>query len=45
MLHQTTVAFNFPGLSDPIATGIMDHNENPTEHYFFKGIARKFAGF
>ena len=30
-----TVAFNFPGLTEPIATGIMDHNENPTEHYFF----------
>lgn len=40
-----TVAFNFPGLTEPIATGIMDHNENPTEHYFFKGIARKYQDF
>ena len=39
------VAFNFPGISDPITTGIMDHNENPTEHYFNNGIAKKFANF
>ena len=40
-----TVAFNFPGLTEPITTGIMDHNENPTEHYFFRGIAKKFQDF
>ena len=37
-----TVAFNFPGLDDPITTGIMEHNENPTEHYFASGSAKKF---
>ena len=37
-----TVAFNFPGLDDPMSTGIMEHNENPTEHYYANGVARKF---
>ena len=39
----TTVAFSFPGLDEPIVTGILEHpSENPTEHYYANGVARKF---
>ena len=38
----TSVAFTFPGITNPITTGIISHNENPTEHYYANGVARKF---
>ena len=37
------VAFNFPGLADPIETGIIEGSENPVAHYNFSGIARMFT--
>ena len=37
-----SVAFTFPGVTNPVVTGIMSHNENPTEHYYFSGQAKKF---
>lgn len=37
------VAFNFPGLADPVETGIIDGSENPVAHYNFRGVARKFS--
>jgi len=37
------VAFNFPGLADPIETGIIDGSENPVAHYNLRGVARKFS--
>ena len=37
------VAFNFPGLADPIETGIIDGSENPVAHYNLRGIARMFT--
>lgn len=37
------VAFNFPGVADPVETGIIDGSENPVAHYNFRGIARKFS--
>ena len=30
------VAFNFPGLADPVETGIIDGSENPVAHYNFR---------
>lgn len=39
----TSVAFTFPGLTNPITTGIISHDENPTAHYYADGIARKFG--
>ena len=38
-----TVAFNFPGLDDPISTGIIEGSENPTAHYYANGVAKKFS--
>jgi len=37
------VAFNFPGLADPIETGIIEGSENPVAHYNLSGIARMFT--
>ena len=37
------VAFNFPGLADPIETGIIDGSENPVAHYNLRGVARMFT--
>lgn len=34
---QDTVAFTFPGLDEPVQTGIMSGSENPTLHYFNRG--------
>ena len=36
---QDTVAFSFPGLDEPVQTGIMSGSENITLHYSFRGNA------
>ena len=37
-----TVAFTFPGLADPIETGIIEGPENPVAHYFNNGEAQRY---
>ena len=37
-----TVAFTFPGLDDPIVTGIMSGDQNPVAHYNNRGRARRY---
>ena len=38
-----TIAFSFPGIADPIETGIMSGPENPVAHYAYDGRAYNFA--
>ena len=37
-----TVAFTFPGLNDPIETGIIEGPENPVAHYYNNGQAQRY---
>ena len=38
-----TVSFSFPGIAEPIVTGIMSGTENPAAHYAYDGEAFNYA--
>ena len=40
----STLAFQFPGMDEPIITGIMEGSESPVVHYNLNGIIRKYTG-
>ena len=40
----STLAFQFPGMDEPIITGIMEGTESPVVHYNLNGKIRKYTG-